>query len=156
MLCLSFGLCERWVNFNKQWASMGLPWWLRWSRFCLQCKWPEFDPWVGKIPWRREWIPILVFLPGEVHEQRSLLGYSPWSHKESDMTGQLTQACMLYLLCTRYCARNRDLPRMNNKFLPSRGHIGKASETNNKNARLWPMSEGKERHLFIYMVPGKP
>ena len=35
----------------------------------------EFDPWVGKIPWRREWLPTLVFLPGEFHEQRSLAGY---------------------------------------------------------------------------------
>ena len=34
-----------------------------------------FDPWVRKIPWRREWLPILVFLPGEFHGQRSLVGY---------------------------------------------------------------------------------
>ena len=46
----------------------------------------EFDPWVGKIPWRREWQPTLVFLPGEFHGQRSLVGYSPWGRKESDMT----------------------------------------------------------------------
>ena len=44
-----------------------------------------FDPWVGKIPWRREWLPILVFLPGELHGQWSLVGYSSWSHKELDM-----------------------------------------------------------------------
>ena len=36
-----------------------------------------FDPWVGKIPWRREWLPTPVFLPGEFHGQRSLVGYSP-------------------------------------------------------------------------------
>ena len=36
----------------------------------------EFDPWVGKIPWRRAWQPALVFLPGESHGQRSLAGYS--------------------------------------------------------------------------------
>ena len=35
----------------------------------------EFDPWVWKILWRREWLPTLVFLPGEFHEQRSLAGY---------------------------------------------------------------------------------
>ena len=45
-----------------------------------------FDPWVGKIPWRREWLPTLVFLPGEFHGQRNVLGYSPWGPKESDMT----------------------------------------------------------------------
>ena len=39
---------------------------------------PEFDPWVGKIPWRRKWQPIPVLLPGESHGGRSLVGYSPW------------------------------------------------------------------------------
>jgi len=42
--------------------------------------------WVGKIPWRRAWQPTPVFLPGESHEQRSLAGYSPQGHKESDTT----------------------------------------------------------------------
>ena len=49
----------------------GLPWWPRWKRICLQCRRPEFDPWVRKIPWRREWQPTPVFLPGEFHGQRS-------------------------------------------------------------------------------------
>ena len=49
-----------------------------------------FDPWVGKIPWRREWLPTPVFLPQEFHGQRSLVAYSPWDHKESDTTEQLT------------------------------------------------------------------
>ena len=40
----------------------------------------------GKIPWRRTWQPTAVFLPGESHGQRSLVGYSPWGHKESNMT----------------------------------------------------------------------
>ena len=38
---------------------------------------PGFDPWDGKIPWRRAWQPTPVFLPGESHGQRSLVGYSP-------------------------------------------------------------------------------
>jgi len=42
----------------------------------------ETDPWVEKIPWRREWLPTPVFLPGEFQGQRSLA----WSSKESDMT----------------------------------------------------------------------
>ena len=37
----------------------------------------EFDPRVGKIPWKRAWKPTPVFLPGESHGQRSLVGYSP-------------------------------------------------------------------------------
>ena len=45
-----------------------------------------FSPWVGKIPWRREWLPTPVFLSGKSHEQRSLAVYSIWGHKESDMT----------------------------------------------------------------------
>ena len=39
-----------------------------------------------KIPWRREWLPTPVFLPGKSHGQRSLVGYSPWGHKELDIT----------------------------------------------------------------------
>ena len=44
------------------------------------------DTWVRKIPWRRAWQPIPVFLPGESHGQRSLVGYSPWGRTESGMT----------------------------------------------------------------------
>ena len=67
-----------------------LSWWLRRQRICLQCRRPGFDPWVNKVPWRREWQPTLVFLPGEIHAQRSLVGYSPWGHKTWDMTQQLS------------------------------------------------------------------
>ena len=42
-------------------------------------------PWLRKISWRRKWQPIPVFLPEIVHGQRSLAGYSPWDHKQSDM-----------------------------------------------------------------------
>ena len=45
-----------------------------------------FDPWIKKIPWRRAWKPTPVFLPGESQGQRSLVAYSPWSHKELDGT----------------------------------------------------------------------
>ena len=46
----------------------------------------ELDPWVRKIPWSRKWQTIPVFLPGKPYGQRSLAGYSPCGHKESDMT----------------------------------------------------------------------
>ena len=46
----------------------------------------KFSPWVGKIPWRREWQPTPVFLSGESHRQRSLAGCSTWGQKKSDMT----------------------------------------------------------------------
>ena len=64
----------------------GLPWWLRWQSIHLQCRRPGFKPWVGKILWKREWLPTPVFWPGEFHEQRRLAGYSTWGSKESDMT----------------------------------------------------------------------
>ena len=43
-----------------------------------QCGRPGFDPWVGKILWRRKQLPTSVFWPREFHGQRSLAGYSPW------------------------------------------------------------------------------
>ena len=53
---------------------------------CLQCGRPGFNPWVRKITWWRKWQPTPVFLPGKSHGWRNLVGYSPWGHKESDMT----------------------------------------------------------------------
>ena len=47
------------------------------------------DAGVGNIPWRREWQPTPVFLPGKSHGQRSLVGYSLRGHKELDMTERL-------------------------------------------------------------------
>ena len=55
---------------------------------CLQCGRPGFYPWVKKIPWRRERQPTPVFLPGESHGQRNLVGYSPWGRKDLDVTEQ--------------------------------------------------------------------
>ena len=61
----------------------------------LQCRRPGFNPWVGKIPWRREWLPTPVFSSGESYgERRSPWteepGSSPWGHKELDRTEQLS------------------------------------------------------------------
>ena len=78
---------QRFIYFYITWASLvaqlvkNLP---------LQCRRPEFDPWVRKIPWRRKWQPTQVFLPGKFHRQRSLVSYSPWGHKELDMSEQLS------------------------------------------------------------------
>ena len=51
------------------------------------------DTWVQSLsredPWRRKWQATQVFLPGESHGGRSLVDYSPWGPKESDMTEQL-------------------------------------------------------------------
>ena len=54
----------------------------------------RFDPWVGKILWRRAWKPTSVFLPGEPHGLRSLVDYSPYDHKKSNTTEVAEHACM--------------------------------------------------------------
>ena len=71
----------------------GLPSWLSGKKFACQHRGHRrrgFDPWIGKIPWRRKWQPIPVFLTGESHEQRSLAGNSPSGHRELDTTEQLS------------------------------------------------------------------
>ena len=98
--------------------SLGLPGRLRWWRVCLQFERLRFDPWVGKILWRRKWQSTPIFLPGKSHGRRSLAGYSSWEHKESDMTEQhhfqflnslvwwasqiLSVACWCFKLCLFY------------------------------------------------------
>ena len=77
----------------------------------------RFSPWVAKIPWRRKWQPIPVFLPGESLGQRSLVGYSPWGGKESDTNEWLTipyymnkycEACSMFPFI---CNPNRQIYR---------------------------------------------
>ena len=62
------------------------PRWLSSKESTCQCRRCEFDPWVGKVPWRRNGHPTPVFSPGESHGQRRPAGYSSWGHKESDTT----------------------------------------------------------------------
>ena len=53
---------------------------------CRRHKRCRFEPWVGKIPWRRKWQPAPIFLPGKFHGQKSLAGYSMWDRKEIRLT----------------------------------------------------------------------
>ena len=100
-------LGEQWTVYKIfNWVKptySGLPWWLRWWSICLQCRRSGFDPWVRKIPWRREQQPTPVFLPGESHGQRSLVGCRPWGWRESDITEWLTHATysakVLFIFC---------------------------------------------------------
>ena len=72
-------------------GSWNSPWLQRMGACqCRRHKRCGFDSWVWKIPWRRKWQPIPVFLPGEPHGQESLVGYSPWGRKELDMTERLS------------------------------------------------------------------
>ena len=51
---------------------------------CRRHKRSGFDPWVGKTIWRKKWPATAVFLPGESHGERNLVGYGPWGQKESE------------------------------------------------------------------------
>ena len=73
----------------------------------LQCWRPGFDPWVGKIPWRRERLSTSVFWPGEFHGL-----YSPWGLRESDTTE--LRSLSLFLFCLQRCCVN-----LGTDFLPS-------------------------------------
>ena len=65
------------TNIYRVPTHAGLPWWLSGKESTCQCRRHVLDPWVGRIPWRRKWLPTPVFLPGKSHGQRSLAGYSP-------------------------------------------------------------------------------
>ena len=83
---------QSWVEssyFGRLKQISGFPTWLSGKESCL-CRRREFHPCVRKIPWRRKWQPTPVFLLGKPHGQRSLAGYSPRSHSESDMTEWVT------------------------------------------------------------------
>ena len=60
-----------WASQTAQWERTHLP--MQRQGRC------GFDPWVGKRPWERKWKPTPVFLPGEFHGERSLVGYTPWN-----------------------------------------------------------------------------
>ena len=71
--CRSYGL-TRWLS-DKESACQ-----------CRRCRRREFDPWVRKMLWRRNWQFTLVFLTGKSQGQTSLVGCSPWGHTELDVT----------------------------------------------------------------------
>ena len=62
--CLKPPVCYLWasssssmITWHLRFSMACLSWWLRWKRVCLQCGRPGFNPWVGKTPWRRDWLP---------------------------------------------------------------------------------------------------
>ena len=66
------------------------------ERICQQCRGMEFNPWVGKIPWR-EWLPTPVFLPEEFHGEKIPASYIPCGGKESDTAEQLVLSVYIYI-----------------------------------------------------------
>ena len=71
-------LQSRMSGIETQFALAYLPRWLSGQESICQCRRHGFNPWVGKVPWRRKWQPTAVFLPGKFHGQRSLVGSSLW------------------------------------------------------------------------------
>ena len=67
-----------------------LSWWLRDKESTCNARDTGSDPRVRKIPWKKEWQPTPVSLPGGSHGQRSLVDCSPWGCKEMGTTDRLT------------------------------------------------------------------
>ena len=90
-----FGIISEWFQ---------LPWWLRWWRICPKWGRPGFDPWVGKIPWRKAWQSTPVFLPGESPWTQEPGGHRPRGCKESDMTKHKhREMALCFLLFLFFC-----------------------------------------------------
>ena len=96
------------------WLS-NIPWWLSGKESACQYRRHKFDPCVRKIPWRRKWQPIPLFLPVKSHGQRSLVGYSPWGHKRTghDLVTKQQQCSIVYMYYIFFIHASVDL-----------GHLG--------------------------------
>ena len=81
-------LKEIWDMILLRWASQVAQWW----RACLPMQEMQIQSLGWENPWSSKWQPIPVFLPGKSHGQRSLVGYSPWSHKDGHVEGLSTHA----------------------------------------------------------------
>ena len=88
----------------------GLPRWINGRESTCQCKRHRrhvFDPWVGKMPWRREWLLTPIFLPGKSHGQRNLVGYGPWGRRESTQLKQLSSSNRSRELRSQWCRQKK-------------------------------------------------
>ena len=126
----TFYLLDHWFILSFPGGSDG-------KSVCLQCGRPRFHPWAGKIPWRRKWQPTPVLLPGKFHGQRSVVGYSPWGHKESDTTERLVYSKRIQFrnsqmeeMCRAktYGERTRVLSRGHSSQISKRSQTQRCSE----------------------------
>ena len=116
----------------------------------LQCGRPGFDPWVGKIPWRRERLPTPILWPGEFHGL-----YSPWGCKESDTTEwlsfSLSWASLVVLL-----VKNLPASSGNRRDLGSISKSGRSPEGGNGNSLCYScvenLMDGEAWRATVYRV----
>ena len=117
-------------------VSLGLLWWLSWLRIFLQCRRLRFDPWLGKISWRKKWQPTPVFLPGKCHGQRSLEGYSPRGHKEStQLSNETTTNWIFDQIHPRF-------PLLSEKFIINKNSHKSVKKTQLSIQHLLPIKHG--------------
>ena len=76
----------KWVNFTVCNWYLGLPWWLSGKESACQCRRQGFNPWVGKIPWTKNWQPSPVFLSGKSHGRLQYMGLQKSWTQLSDWT----------------------------------------------------------------------
>ena len=88
-MCIAFIGLPRWLSGKKESACQ-----------CRRHRRPEFDPWIGKILWRRKWQPTPGFLPGESHEQRSWAVPSMKSQKSQTRLSNWVSTVFRQCSCT--------------------------------------------------------
>ena len=114
---------QTWAKDSKEWRCslrlrtarvsqglylyMELSGWLSGKEPAYQCRRRGFEPWVGKIPWRRKWESSPIFLPGKSQGQRSLAGYSPWGCRVRHDGARLS--ITYYLFMGAFRTRQRDV-----------------------------------------------
>ena len=84
-----------------------LPRWHSGKESTSQCRRCRFNPWVGKIPWKRKWQPVSVFLPAKSHGQRNLVGYSSMGSQRvgHDLVTEQQQSTYLIFTMTLWCGK---------------------------------------------------
>ena len=140
---------EQSAFYHSGLCAYGLPRYLRGKESACQGGRPGFNPWVGKVPWRRKWQSTPVSLPGKSHGQRNLVGNSPRGHKESDTTEWLsTHTCVRIPTCAHTYTLHK---RYMNTFIWWNVQIEK-SKCSKVKAKLAFLSSLPGRHVFSWAI----
>ena len=112
------------------------------------CRRRGFNPWVGKIPWRRKWQPTPVFLPGKFYRQRSLMGSRLWGLKKADTTEWLSIHTHCLYSTDGYAETKEDIMK---KFMQIHSH----SSENHSEHYHHPHIVNQKLHLQTWSLPCK-